>query len=340
MSNYSEMVREYTSHKKGPKKLLLRILFRIFQRFIYIADEKFAEVSSRMDNISSRMDNAESNLRNWISSTDRKIDSFEDTLAMYYAKMLVMSKHNDIISKSDVSDSANIESVSEKQKSVYDNMDYFDFENHFRGTTRVIKERQRVYLKYFECKSNVLDIGCGRGEFLELLKENGIKSFGADTFEECVELCKSKGLNVVCADGISLLEKEESVGGIFACQIVEHLQLWQVIRLCRLAYEKLEIGSSIIIETPNPRSLVVFANAFYIDPSHQKPVHPLTLQYILEKVGFRKIEVIYPDVSKHPVKIPALKIDNAENIDAFNNAMQEVQNLLFGSQDYAIVATK
>ena len=221
----------------------------------------------------------------------------------------------------------------------YEEIDYFDFENHFRGSIDSIKKAQEAYIPYFKDKKNVIDIGCGRGEFLSLMQDNGINAVGVDIYEPYADYCRMKGLNAECGDGSEYLSKLESVDGIFVGQVVEHLKPHQIIRLCNAAYEKLSDGGCIIIETPNPTSLSIYTNAFYIDPSHIKPVHPLTMKYYLEKAGFRNIEIIFTESSKPQVSIPPLKSD-AENIDEFNEAVKKVSDMIFGSQDYAVVAVK
>ena len=152
----------------------------------------------------------------------------------------------------------------EKEGEAYDAIDYFDFENHFRGSREVIKERQRQYLRYFsECK-NVVDIGCGRGEFLELLKENNIGATGVDTYDEFVEYCRIHDLSAVCDDGSHYLKTIDSTDGIFVGQVVEHLKEFQIVDLCNTAFEKMQSGSYLIIETPNPTSLAIYTHAFYV----------------------------------------------------------------------------
>ena len=225
-------------------------------------------------------------------------------------------------------------------ESDYESIDYFDFENHFRGSIDSIKKSQEFYLKYFRDKKNVVDIGCGRGEFLSLLKDNGISAKGVDIYPPYVDYCNMKGLSAVCGDGSQFLSGLDCVDGIFVGQVVEHLEVHEIIRLCNTAYEKLSSGGCIVIETPNPTSLAIYTNAFYIDPSHVKPVHPLTMKYYLEKAGFRNIEIIYTETSRADCGIPELKVQNAEQLDEFNKSMKRVSELLFGSQDYAVIAVK
>lgn len=219
-------------------------------------------------------------------------------------------------------------------------IDYFDFENYFRGSRETIKEWQNVYVPYFKGRKNVLDIGCGRGEFLELLTEAGVDVTGVDVYSKFVEYCKSLNLNIVEADGITYLRNQEKVGGIFASQLIEHLGTGNMIEFCRLAYQKLEEDCYLVMETPNPMCLAVFTHAFYIDPSHNKPIHPLTVQYILERAGFREVKIIYPEVSRLSEGVPMLQGKNIDNLEEFNKALSELNDVLYGSQDYAVIARK
>ena len=228
-----------------------------------------------------------------------------------------------------------------KNEDSYSGIDYFDFENKFRGSRLQIKNNQKQYIEYFEGKYNVLDIGCGRGEFLELLKEFDIEATGVDSYDVFVEYCKMNGLKAVNHDAIEYIsELEGNIGGIFAGQIVEHLNINQIVDLCNLAYEKLSEGSYLVIETPNPTSLAIYTNAFYIDPSHIKPVHPLTLKYLLEKAGFEHVEIKFIAESAININIPAIDIDQIKNSQEINDYFNLIGELLFGSQDYAIIAKK
>lgn len=234
--------------------------------------------------------------------------------------------------------------VTEKpdQKDTYSEIDYFNFENHFRGTREDVKDSQKWYLPYFEGKSDILDIGCGRGEFLELLKEHGTTAKGIDIYPEYVRFCRLKGLDVSEGDAIEYIGNlpDHSLGGLFAAQFIEHIGTEQLLYLCSQAYRTLQKGACVVLETPNPTSLAIYMNAFYMDPSHNKPVHPKTLEYFLQQAGFRDIEIVF---TEHSIarKLPKLNAaSDVENLEEFNEGVEAVAKALFGSQDYAIIAKK
>ena len=222
----------------------------------------------------------------------------------------------------------------------YSLIDYGQFENNFRGSRELIKQRQQIYVSYFQEKKKVLDLGCGRGEFLELMRENGIQTVGVDLYQPFVEQCRHMGFEVYHQDALEYLRECQPVDGIFLGQMAEHLHVAELIRLCGLAYEKLLPGGCLIIETPNPTCLAIYSHAFYADPTHTRPVHPETLRYYLHIAGFRNIEIVYTDISRLPTQIPALESDQVANLDEFNESMKEVSDQLFGSRDYAAVAIK
>lgn len=225
--------------------------------------------------------------------------------------------------------------VQSNNNNEYSAIDYFDFENYFRGSRDLIKKRQLEYLVYLKNCNKVLDIGCGRGEFLEIMKENNISAVGVDTYGPFVEYCSEKGLSAVCMDGIEYLSKEQGIDGIFAGQVIEHLTIGQIVSLINTAYDKLPNDGVLIMETPNPKSLSIYVNAFYLDPSHIKPVHPETMKYLLRNAGFKNVDIVYTETSRPDINIPPIQGE-----EEFNNAMNKVQQMLFGSQDYAVIARK
>jgi len=219
--------------------------------------------------------------------------------------------------------------------------DYAGFEERFRGTEDDIKNRQRAYLPYFAGSARVLDIGCGRGEFLELLRGAGIEARGVDLDLDMVLLCKDKGLDAERGDAFAALEaiEDASLGGVFSAQLIEHLHPLRVIELVRLCHKKLAPNGVLVLETPNPACLMVFAESFYMDPSHVQPVHPKTMEYLLEAAGFGKVALAFSAPVDPAAQIPSLEVPGAD-LDAFNRGIERLNSLLFGFQDYAVIGWK
>jgi SAM-dependent methyltransferase len=219
--------------------------------------------------------------------------------------------------------------------------DYAGFEERFRGTEADIKERQRIYLPSFESASSVVDLGCGRGEFLELLREHGIAAQGVDLDLDMVLLCRDKGLDVVREDAFAHLaaRPDDSVGGIFSAQFIEHLEPPRIVELVKLAYRKLAPGGCLALETPNPACLMVFADSFYRDFSHVRPIHADTMQFLLEATGFREVEVKVLAPVDPARRVPPLQPDDP-TLAAFNQGIERLNALLFGFQDYAVIGRK
>ncbi|MCD4678019.1 MAG: class I SAM-dependent methyltransferase [Desulfobacula sp.] len=227
-------------------------------------------------------------------------------------------------------------------------MNYFIFEDKFRGSCEDIKQRQSKFIKYFDNCQNIIDIGCGRGEFLSLLKENNINAKGIDLNEDMVLYCQKNGLDVIQGNALSYLQSvnKKSLDGVFLGQVVEHLQPDELISLIKMCYDKMKFGTYFIAETVNPTCLSVFAASFYIDLSHVKPIHPATIKFLMESVGFRDIEFKFfspfPDDDKLTKFAINGDLDDASQrqIDVMNNNIDKLNALLFGYQDYAIIGKK
>lgn len=224
-------------------------------------------------------------------------------------------------------------------------LDYKKFQDRFRGSQQAITQKQKQYLRFFhECK-NVMDIGCGRGEFIELLHQNGSGSFGIEIDPEMVKECRAKNLNVVDVDVVSYLKIQlerktpDSIDGIFSAQVVEHLHMDYIIEMLRLCYQILESNRFIVLETINVRSLSTFTSSIYLDPTHVKPIHPETLQFILESIGFRDVAFIFSSDFSDEVKLQKIATHSDQDT-IYNQNVKKLNELLFAPQDYAIIAKK
>ena len=208
-------------------------------------------------------------------------------------------------------------------------LDYASLAERFRGSEEYVREKQRFYLPFFAGRSDVLDLGCGRGEFLELMREAGVSARGVELSPELAGVCRSKGLEVDCGDLLERLPAlaDGSLGGVFAAHMVEHLPPERLPGLIRAAAAKLRPDGVLAIETPNPECLAIFATHFYLDPTHVRPVPPGLLRFYMEESGLGRIEV-------HRLS-PA--VDDAPSLASLPADFREA---FFGALDYAIVGWK
>ncbi len=207
--------------------------------------------------------------------------------------------------------------------------DYGRFAERFRGPEEYVKAGQQFYLPYFRNCRQVLDIGCGRGEFLEMMRAAGVPARGIDLGEESVALCRHKGLDAERADLFAYLEglPEAALDGIFCSQVVEHLPPERLPEMIRLAASRLERNGVIAIETPNPECLAIFASHFYLDPTHARPVPYPLLTFYLEEFGVGNIEVRRLS--------PAL-----EAMPSLGSLPEDFREAFFGALDYAVTGRK
>ena len=336
-------------------KKVFRILFRPFHylnNLLYPESEcEISQLSAKIDRIQQEnkdtLDNIERlsqnvrNLNSTLNGYDKIILNIQNLNSEMERIMLDNERLRFMMNSIRKQENNSATSTSTPVSKKFDNsddysvIDYFDFENHFRGSRDLIKKRQSEYLRYLkECRM-ILDIGCGRGEFLEIMKENNVSAVGVDTYKPFVDYCNEKGFSAVCMDCIEYMSEEQGFEGIFVGQVIEHLTIGQIVSLIETAYNKLPDGGILIMETPNPKSLSIYANAFYLDPSHIKPVHPETISYFLKNAGFKNVDIIYTENSRPDITIPPICGE-----EEFNNAMNKVQQMLFGSQDYAAIARK
>jgi 2-polyprenyl-3-methyl-5-hydroxy-6-metoxy-1,4-benzoquinol methylase len=218
--------------------------------------------------------------------------------------------------------------------------DYFLFEERFRGKEAEIKGRQRGYLEYFRGRTNVVDLGCGRGEFLELLRENDIAARGVESGIDQFLLCQEKKLEVAHENLFSYLEQQPdaSMGGIFSAQVIEHLPVDLQFRFVHLCKQKLSPGSPVIIETINPECIYALARNFYLDPTHVRPVHPELLKFVLETAGFEKVELKFSAPATDAPVPDAHFQGNQSDVQRFNELFHRLCASVLGFQDYAALA--
>ncbi|MBZ5586860.1 MAG: class I SAM-dependent methyltransferase [Acidobacteriia bacterium] len=208
-------------------------------------------------------------------------------------------------------------------------LDYSRFAERFRGDESHVKEGQRFYAPHFTGCREVLDIGCGRGEFLELMREAGVPARGIDLGEESVAACREKGLEAETADLFAYLAAlpEHSLDGIFCAQVVEHLPPGRLPEMIGLCASRLTRSGVIAIETPNPECLAIFATHFYLDPTHVRPVpHPLLAFYFQENgIGVIELRKLSPAL---------------ETMPSLASLPEDFREVFFGGLDYGIIGRK
>jgi O-antigen chain-terminating methyltransferase len=220
---------------------------------------------------------------------------------------------------------------------------YVAFEERFRGSSEEIRGKLSDYVPYFRDSAPVLDLGCGRGEFLELLREAGIQGVGVDGNADMVRCCRERGLAAEVGDVIDFVAARESAsaGGIFAAQLVEHLPPRLLGEFLESCHRALRPGGRLLLETVNPRSIVALVEAFFRDLTHEKPLHPETLDFALRAAGFRDVELRYSSpVTERARLLPVTAGEAGAGASTLNQNFDKLNAFLFGDQDYAAIATK
>jgi SAM-dependent methyltransferase len=213
---------------------------------------------------------------------------------------------------------------------------YVAFEDAFRGSRDEIKKRQSAYLPLLQRNEHIrpfpmLDIGCGRGEWLELLRDHGYSARGVDINDMMLDTCRDLGLAVEKGDGLRYLEglRPSSLGLVTAFHVVEHLPFERVIDLIDQCLRVLVPGGLMILETPNPGNVSVGSQNFYMDPTHLKPVPSAMLRFFVEARGFTEVHIaeLHPDPE-------ALRLMETSEAARFLNMS------FFGPRDYAVIGSK
>ena len=225
-----------------------------------------------------------------------------------------------------------IQVAAEESEHLLDGL-YASFEDQFRGKRDEILQRLQVYipiLKEAQITGDVLDIGCGRGEFLQLLASEGIKAEGLDRNRVFVDECRRAGLTVTQADALTHLRSlpSESLNAITSFHLVEHLPFEILIYMLDELARVLKRGGMLILETPNPENLLVGGCNFYADPTHRNPIPSQTLQFLVESRGF------------HNTRILKLRPWNGARIEGDSEIIRRFNDMFYCAPDYGIIATR
>ncbi len=213
---------------------------------------------------------------------------------------------------------------------------YRAFEDTFRGDRSLIRERLQVYIPFLresdlsQSGDEILDLGSGRGEWLELLRDERYQARGLDINQAMIQECRELGLAVVEGDALIYLKSlsDNTLGAVTGFHIVEHFPFESLIELMAEAYRVVRPNGLIIFETPNPRNVIVGSCTFYTDPTHKNPIPPEVLQFMINYSGFEKAQILLLNPSE---EVPVL--EDSAMADRFNE-------LFYGSMDYAVIGIK
>lgn len=221
---------------------------------------------------------------------------------------------------------------------------YVAFENRFRGDRDEVRLRLEGYAKLFEGLAPIVDLGCGRGEFLEILNEQRVDALGIEGNAHLAQQCRARGLEVLHGDLLGFIQASEagSFGGIFASQVAEHLPPKALERLLKESHRVLRRGGLLILETVNTRSLLAFLEIYNRDLTHERPLHPDTLGFLAAAAGFGDVRIewrspVSPADKLQPVPVSGLPEKAAS---ALNENIQKLNALLYGPQEYALIARR
>jgi O-antigen chain-terminating methyltransferase len=222
---------------------------------------------------------------------------------------------------------------------------YLSFENQFRGTREDIKSRLRVYLDRLRESwrgADILDVGCGRGEWLELMREEGFPARGVDVNRAMVEQCHQRRLDVVEGDGLAYLRQlpDACLAAVTGFHIIEHLPWDAFLALLDETVRVLQPGGLAIFETPNPENLLVASCTFWSDPTHIKPLYPPTIQFMAEQRGLVNVEIWRVNQQCWGADPFPLMPEDHELARPLNPLLELAKQRFLAAPDFAVIGSK
>ncbi|MFC7301533.1 methyltransferase domain-containing protein [Cognatiluteimonas weifangensis] len=220
---------------------------------------------------------------------------------------------------------------------------YAAFEDKFRGSREMVRVRAEPYVAFVQeagagtADAPVLDLGCGRGEWLEVLREHGLAGRGVDSNRVFIDLCAGRGLDVIEGDVIEIMRSlpDGSVGAITGMHIAEHLPFEVLIELLDQSRRLLKPGGLLALETPNPENIQVATHYFYMDPTHRNPLPPEAFRWIVEARGFHHVRIERWTIARD-LGAPPLLADEIPGAESINALLSQ----LAVAPDYSIVARR
>jgi len=342
MREQSEATRTQLVALQQPNELVRRqinSLLREQEKLIQIESKFRAEMSARINQATQRaqqqtdvLERHTVELQALKTQFENQVDELVERLQKFRMDIAQQETRLSRLLDGNAQPSAANEETQPEKDHLLDSL-YFSLEDVLRGTPEQIKEAVKVYLPALErsgIKSDILDIGSGRGEWLEVLREAGLQARGIDTNRILVQRCIDLSLDVVEAEALTYLRSlpDSSLSAITAFHFAEHLPLETLVRFLDEAGRTLKPGGLIILETPNPENLLVGSCNFYLDPTHHNPLPIPTLKLLVEARGFRCEEVL----KLHAISSPQIEVKD-QLTSHFNH-------YLYGPMNYAIVARK
>ncbi len=221
---------------------------------------------------------------------------------------------------------------------------YTAFENRFRGSREEVRARQIDYVELLRGQGPVVDLGCGRGELLDLLRAEGLEARGVEGNPHAVQECRARGLDVVEGDLVDFLRGQEpgKLGAVFAAQVAEHLPPPVLAELLAQAHRSLGPGGLLVLETVNPSSALGFLDVFIRDLTHERPLHPETLRFLAAAAGFSEVRIEMRSPVPDDVRLHLLPGGGLPPpvVKALNENVERLNALLFAPVDYALVARR
>jgi len=289
----------------------------------------------------------------YVDTRDRSVGGSElrERLALTEQRLLAMKREFERVGPAEAGrhvDGRHVDSGDAAFQGALDSLTYVSFEDRFRGAAQDIRERVRDYLPLLSGASDVVDIGCGRGELLALLKEQGIRARGVDSNAAMVEMCRAKGFDVSQDDALTYLrgQPDAGIGGLIAIQVVEHFSPAYLMRFLDAAFHAMRPGAPLILETLNPACWMAFFETYIRDITHRQPLHPDTLRLLVQASGFTAVDVQF----RQPVRDED-RLDRVGDLTAADPALARVARALnahadklnarlFSSMDYVVIGRR
>jgi len=331
----------------------------IDEKIRYHMDINATYLKDRMDSFHEETDRRQNEIANWLHNTASSLEGFTEQLNTFESELKrgLALQHKKIEQSLAASSSASGKAIinsDENDNSTFaatgGDYAYYLFETQGRGSEESISLKQFEYISFFrDVCGPVLDIGCGRGEFLSLLKTEKIESRGIDANIDMVAICKDKGLNVVHGDAIKIMAayEDNTFGGIFAGQVVEHLESKDLVQWLHQANRILKPGGILLFETINTSSPFALTSFFFKDPTHKLPRHPETYRFLTEIADFEQVTVTLHspvDTSVIPETVSIIDDNDsaqlAESLKEVNAALEKISNYVFAPCDILVYAKK